>query len=303
MSSEKRPSILIGLIGAGIGKSLTPPMHEREGDMQGMRYIYKSVDMTEQKLGVEDLPDLLLAAQRMGFTGLNITHPCKQAVVALLDDLSETAARVGAVNTVVFSDGRCIGHNTDEWGFYESFRREIAADCLYDKILLLGVGGAGTAVAHALLGRTECCIEIYDTNEANADAVAKRLVELYGEGRAIVSDNIANSIGHSDGVINATPVGMASHPGSALDIGLLRPNLWVVDVVYFPMRTELINAAMRAGCTVMQGGGMAVYQAVRAFEIFTGVKPDAERMKAHFRSLLPPATIIEKNAEVAAIPQ
>src|SRR5918995_3657620 len=114
---------LVGLIGAGIQASRTPAMHEREGAEQGLRYIYKLIDLQALNLGVEALPDLLLAAERMGFAGLNITHPCKQAVIPLLHDLSEDARVLNAVNTVVLRDGRRIGHNPDWWGLAESFRR------------------------------------------------------------------------------------------------------------------------------------------------------------------------------------
>ncbi|MDH3282859.1 MAG: shikimate dehydrogenase, partial [Gammaproteobacteria bacterium] len=239
----KKPSILIGLIGSGIGKSLTPPMHEHEGEKQGMRYVYRIIDLEQLRLGVADLPDLLLAAERLGFNGLNITHPCKQAVVELLDELSEVAAKIGAVNTVMFSGGRRIGHNTDALGFFESFKEEIAATCRHDKILLLGVGGAGTAVAHTLLSQTDCRLEIFDVDAARGNSVVEYLREAYGTDRAAVADSVADSLARSDGVINATPVGMSHHPGCPLDSKLLRPALWVADVVYVPMETELMQAA------------------------------------------------------------
>jgi len=301
MNATNRPSILIGLIGSGIGSSLTPAMHEHEGDMQGLRYLYQKLDLDELQLGVADLPDLLLAAERMGFTGLNITHPCKQAVVELLDDLSDAAAKVGAVNTVVFSGGRRTGHNTDAWGFIESFKSEIAASCPHDRILQLGVGGAGTAIAHALMKRTGCTLEIFDIDHDRARAFVDHLTETYGQDRAVYSQGVAVSLERCDGLINATPVGMTGQPGCPLDPDLLRADLWVADVVYFPMETELVKAATKAGCTVMKGGGMAVLQAVRAFEIFTGIKPDIARMKAHFNSMIHPVETDRVNAEGVAV--
>jgi shikimate dehydrogenase len=286
MANHQQPSILIGLIGSGIGKSLTPQLHEHEGDHQGMRYLYRIVDLDELNLGIDDLPELVQAAERMGFTGLNITHPCKQAVVTLLDELSDVAAKIGAVNTVVFKDGRRIGHNTDAWGFMESFREEVAESCAHDRIVLLGAGGAGTAIAHALLKRTECVLEVSDIDQSRAATLVKRLASIYGAGRAVLIEDVDTSIGRADGVVNATPVGMALHPGCPLNPRLLRPRLWVADIVYVPIETELVLAATQAGCTVMRGGGMAVYQAVRAFEHFTGCRPDAARMKANFDALL-----------------
>ena len=151
MSSwDTRPAILAALIGSGIQASLTPALHEREGAEQALRYVYRLVDIERLGLGVEALPDLLRGAERMGFTGLNITHPCKQAVIPFLDELSEDARALGAVNTVVLRDRRRIGHNTDWWGFAEGFRRGLP-DVRRERVVQLGAGGAGAAVAHAAL--------------------------------------------------------------------------------------------------------------------------------------------------------
>ncbi|MEI7709989.1 MAG: shikimate dehydrogenase, partial [Rhodospirillales bacterium] len=96
-----RKSILVGLIGTGIQASRSPALHMQEGDAQGLSYQYKLVDLTELGLGTEALPDLLVAAERLGFDGLNITHPCKQAVIPYLHALSPDAQALGAVNTVL----------------------------------------------------------------------------------------------------------------------------------------------------------------------------------------------------------
>jgi len=115
-------STLIGLIGSGIQESLTPAMHEAEGSALGLRYIYRLINLTALHLPPEALPELLAAAERMGFNGLNITHPCKQAVLPLLHDLSDDARGIWAVNTVLLKDGRRIGHNTDASGFAAACR-------------------------------------------------------------------------------------------------------------------------------------------------------------------------------------
>src|SRR5271165_851241 len=145
-----KPSFLCGLIGQGIQASLTPTMHEHEGDAQGMRYTYKNLDLEPMGVGPEALAEVLLAAQRMGFAGVNVTHPCKQLVIPLLDELSPDARALGAVNTVVLRDGRRRGENTDWWGFAEAFRRNMGGVAL-GHVVQLGAGGAGAAVAHALL--------------------------------------------------------------------------------------------------------------------------------------------------------
>ncbi len=109
MSRNTPTAILAGLIGAGIQASRTPAMHEREGDAQGLRYLYRLIDLDPLQLDVNALPELLQAAERMAFTGLNITFPCKQAIIPLLDELSAEARGIGAVNTVVFKDDRLPG--------------------------------------------------------------------------------------------------------------------------------------------------------------------------------------------------
>ena len=134
------PARLIGLIGAGIQGSRTPPMHAREGAAQGLRYVYKRIDLEALRLGVDALPERLRAAERLGFDGVNVTHPCKQAVVPLLHELSDAARGPGAVNTVVLRGGRRVGHDTDGWGFAEAFRRALP-DVRRERVVLLGAGG------------------------------------------------------------------------------------------------------------------------------------------------------------------
>jgi shikimate dehydrogenase len=279
-----RPAILVGLIGAGIQASRAPALHEREGAEEGLRYIYRLIDLQVLNLGVEALPDLLSAAERMGFDGLNITHPCKQAVVPLLHDLSEDARALNAVNTVVLRDGRRIGHNTDWWGFAESMRRGLP-DAKRDHVVQLGAGGAGSAVALAALTLGVGRLTIVDTDRARADQVAANLSQRFGAGRAVAGVDLAAIVAEADGLINTTPVGMAKYPGLPLPAELLRPELWVAEIVYFPLETELLKRARALGCRTLDGGGMAVFQAVEAFRLITGITPDAERMLRHFASM------------------
>ena len=277
-------SYLVGLIGAGIGASRTPAMHEREADALGLRYLYRRIDLEALGLGVEALPELLRAAERMGFDGLNITHPCKQAVLPLLDELSDDARALGAVNTVLLRDGRRIGHNTDWSGFARAFERALP-EVAKTHAVQLGAGGAGAAVAHAALVLGIGEIAIFDIDPARAQALARRLAGRFGEGRAAAPDDLAAAMARADGLIHATPTGMASHPGLPLDETLLRPQHWVAEIVYFPLETELLRRARALGCRVMDGGGMAVFQAVEAFRLFTGIVPDADRVRRHFLAM------------------
>jgi shikimate dehydrogenase len=278
-------AVLVGLIGSGIQASRTPAMHEREGAAQGLAYVYKIIDLDTLRLSAAALPELLTAARRFGFAGLNITHPCKQAVIPLLDDLSPDARALGAVNTVVFGrDGRAVGHNTDWSGFAEAFRRTLP-DVARRRVVQFGAGGAGAAVAHALLTLGVDELSLVDTDRGRSERLAQDLCGRFGTGRARAADDTARAVRAADGIVNTTPLGMAKYPGMPLARELLRPELWVADIVYFPLETELLASARAIGCRTMGGGGMAVFQAADAFRLFSGREPDPERMIRHFESM------------------
>lgn len=279
-----KPRILAGLIGAGIQASRTPALHEQEGDAQGLRYLYQLIDLEALHLNINALPDLLDAAELMHFTGLNITYPCKQAVLALLDELSDEARGIGAVNTVVFKDGKRIGHNTDCLGFAEGFRRNLH-DVARERVVQMGAGGAGAAVAHALLAEGVQHLSIFDVDTARARDLVDNLAQRFGAGRAQVGNHLQNAMAEADGLVNTTPMGMAKLPGTPVPPALLRAELWVAEIVYFPLETELLRNARALGCRTLDGGNMAVFQAVKAFELFSGEAPDAQRMLAHFQNM------------------
>lgn len=277
-------SILAGLIGAGIQASRTPALHEHEGDAQGIRYLYRLIDIDALKMGLDDLPTLLNAAQHTGFTGLNITFPCKQAVIPLLDELSPEARGIGAVNTVVFENGKRIGHNTDCLGFAEGFRRGLS-DVARAQVVQMGAGGAGAAVAHALLIEGVEQLTIFDVDASRASALADNLNEHFPGNRASAGADLAAAMASADGLVNTTPMGMAKLPGMPVPKALLRAPMWVAEIVYFPLETELLREARALGCRTLDGGTMAVFQAVKAFELFSGAAADATRMQAHFSAM------------------
>ncbi|SMF05379.1 shikimate dehydrogenase [Trinickia caryophylli] len=289
MTSSMKRSYLVGLIGSGIGGSLSPAMHEEEARQLGINYVYRRIDLERIGRDGRALPDLLDAAQALGYDGLNITYPCKQAVIPLLDELTDDARALGAVNTVQLRDGRRIGHNTDWSGFKRAFERGLP-DVRPRRVVQLGAGGAGAAVAHAVMTMGTHDLALVDVDPARARALAAELQARFPDARVNAVDGspaiLADALAASDGLVHATPTGMAKHPGLPLPAELLHPRLWVADVVYFPIETALIRAAAALGCRTLTGGGMAVYQAVEAFEIFTGAAPDAERMFVHFQSLL-----------------
>jgi shikimate dehydrogenase len=281
---HQKPSVLVGLIGSGIAASRTPPMHEAAADAAGIRYLYKKIDLAELKLGAQALPELLTAAKRMGFDGLNVTHPCKQAILPLLDELSPDADALGAVNTVVIRNGRMIGHNTDWFGFAENFRRNKQGASL-GRVVQFGAGGAGSAVAFALMKLGVRELTIMDVDLAKAQNVVDGLSPRFVEGRLKVGQDVAAAVAAADGIVNATPIGMDKYPGTPLPTALLRPDLWVAEIVYFPPETALLRAARALGCRTVDGGGMAIFQGTEAFRLFTGISPDPDVFFATFASL------------------
>ncbi|OEV03544.1 shikimate dehydrogenase [Streptomyces nanshensis] len=283
---------LVGLLGAGIGPSLSPALHEREAERLGLRYVYRLIDLDApgaaggQGAVEERSAQLLGAARDVGFDGLNVTHPCKQAVVPHLDALAPQAEALGAVNTVVFDGGRAVGHNTDVTGFAASFARGLP-DAPVGEVVLLGAGGAGAAVAHALLGLGAGRLIVVDAEPERAAGLAAALRGHFGTGRARTAElrSAAALLADVDGLVHATPTGMAAHPGLPVPASALRPGLWVAEVVYRPLETALVGAARAAGCRVLDGGGMAVFQAADALRLFTGLQPETGRMLADFASL------------------
>lgn len=274
--------IRVGLVGASIQQSRSPFLHETEARALGLDLDYQLLDLKVMGVGPAALPDVLRQAEGEGYAGVNITHPCKQAVIPLLDHLAEDAAMIGAVNTVVFRNGQRYGYNTDEWGFRESFRRQMTGAPL-ERVLQIGAGGAGAATAHAMLELGTRRLSILDADSGRAQALADKMAVKFGAGRALVATDLEAAVRGAQGLVQATPVGMADHPGTPLPPALLRPDLWIAEVIYFPLETELLARARALGCRTIDGGGMAVFQAARAFELFTGVAPDPERMLRRFR--------------------
>jgi shikimate dehydrogenase len=282
-SASRDPNaIIVGLAGRGIEGSRSPVMHEREGHRLGLSYRYVSIDFDRLGLGDSEIGAMVQAASKLGFAGLNVTHPFKQAVISSLDALSPEADLIGAVNTVVMRDGQCVGHNTDSWGFAQSLRQSGPALPI-ERVVLFGAGGAGAAVAHALDQLGVDRLAIIDRDAERAEMLAGRL-RSRSERNIEASRDVEAEIADAQGVVNATPVGMASYPGTPFPPRLLSAGQWVADIVYFPERTALLRAAGEIGCRTIPGSGMAVYQAVRAFELFTDMKPDADAMIRHFEA-------------------
>ncbi|MBX5223212.1 shikimate dehydrogenase [Rhizobium sp. NLR8a] len=273
-----------GLIGSGIQASLTPAMHMEEGAAQGLDYDYELIDLIKLNASPADLPRLVADAEARGLAGLNITHPCKQLVIALLDELSPEARALGAVNTVVLKDNRRFGHNTDWWGFAESFRRGLPQADLSSAVQL-GAGGAGVATAYAILTLGLKRLTVFDREHERAVDLAETMSPLFTDASITAGGDLEAAMKAASGLIHATPTGMAKYPGTPLPPELLERRHWVAEIVYFPLETELLRQARQRGCRTLDGGGMAVFQAVGAFRVITGREPNAGRMLAHFKTM------------------
>lgn len=277
---------LVGLIGTNIGKSLSPFLHEDAFAAAGVIGHYHLMDVSV--LQGRRLEDLLAAARTAGFAGVNVTHPFKEAVIPLLDSVSAEAREIGAVNTVVFDkSGATTGHNTDCSGFRQAFLEALGEDAARDQaVLLLGGGGAGRAVAFALMSLGVATLKIFDRDTARATGLCADLILRFGAGRCELLADPEAAVASVAGIVNTTPVGMAGYAGVPLPTHLIQPAQFVADVIYTPIDTELVLAAQRKGCRTMNGGGMCVHQAADAFRHFTGWTADVERMRRRFASAL-----------------
>ncbi|MCP1196034.1 shikimate dehydrogenase [Acetobacter senegalensis] len=274
-------SWLCGLVGEGIVASRSPAMHEREAKNLGETLVYRIVDTAVWEGSASDLPAIFQWLKRFNYNGVNVTHPYKQAVIPLLDDLSDAASAIGAVNTVVFRDGKCVGHNTDWSGYAANFSRTLP-DASLKRVGQVGAGGAASAVGYALLtlGVTE--LKFFDVDKGRANALAERLQKLFPDAHVSAESRVEDVIIGASGVVQTSPIGMSSHPGVPFSPDILSSEQWFSEVIYFPRETELLAQARAKGCPTVSGVGMAVFQAADAFELFTDLKPDRERMLKEF---------------------
>lgn len=269
--------ILSGLLGRSILASRSPELHEKEAQAQGMALRYDLYDFSARGWADSDLPLVLKRLQDQGYSGFNVTYPFKQAVVSLLDELDETAVSVGAVNTVSIRNGKLYGFNTDMAGFRDSVAEGLP-DVALGNVVQLGAGGAGAAVANALLSLGVGTLQLVDVDEDRARLLAEDLASRFTSARIIARTPDAVETAVADGIVNATPIGMNGKPGMPIGEAAVEARHWVADIIYFPPETELLRLARQRGCRTINGIGMVIGQAARAFEIITGHVADRRRM-------------------------
>ncbi|MFZ2155874.1 MAG: shikimate dehydrogenase [Bradyrhizobium sp.] len=275
---------LAGLLGAPIAQSAAPAMHERAAEALDLRCHYQLIEVAGAER--EQLKMLLEGVRRLGFAGINVTFPYKEAVLDLLDELSPDATLIGAVNTIIVRDGRLIGHNTDTTGFARAVTPLVTASP-HGAVAVIGAGGVGKAIAFALAGLGVPELRIFDSDHAKAAQLAARLEgqEKIGA-KASVTPSIEDALHGVTGVVNASPVGMLPSVDTPVPDNLLHAGLWVADAVYSPLWTPLLTAAKAKGARVMTGRELAIYQAADAFELFTGLAPSTSEIGIAFDAVM-----------------
>ncbi|MBR0716597.1 shikimate dehydrogenase [Bradyrhizobium liaoningense] len=281
--SQRRPAapkkLLTGLIGAPIAHSASPAMHERAAEALGLRGHYQLIEVAGADAA--GLRMMLEGVRRLGFAGVNVTFPYKEAVVPLLDELAPAAAAMGAVNTVVVRDGRLIGHNTDTTGFARAVAPLLRPSG--NAVAVIGAGGVGKAIAFALANSGVTDIRIFDSEPARAANLASLLQKSTG---VVATADLDAALRGATGFVNATPVGMLPDRGMPVPPAMLHDRIWVADAVYSPLITPLLSAAQATGARIMTGRELAIYQAADAFELFTGLAPSTDVMGDAFDGVM-----------------
>ena len=272
-----------GLLGTPVKHSISPLMHNESFRQLGLDFVYLCFDV-----GEEQLETAVAGLKAAGIAGFNLTMPCKNRMAQLCDELSPAASLIGAVNTVVHTDGKLIGHNTDGIGFWRS--AEEAGFSVPDKtVTLMGMGGAATAIAvqAALDGVKELNIFARPTSRFWNRAVTltdslnqqtSTYVRLFEQQDTTA---LKHALDTSDLLVNGTSVGMAPHTDATIlpDVSPLHPELTVADVIYNPRETLLLRQAKEAGCKTFNGMYMLLYQGAEAFRLWTGQEMPVEHIK------------------------
>jgi len=266
-----------GIIGDPVEHSLSPPMHAAAYDESGVEAVYHRFRVEEG--GVQEAVE---GAAALGFDGLNVTVPHKEAVASLPTvELEPVAERIGAVNTLDFGDDGIRGYNTDAFGALRAIERETDVDG--DRVVLVGAGGAARAIAFELAANG-ATVAIANRTESKAESLAEEVSEV-GAAGGYGLDVLGDVVPDADIVVNATTVGMEEDV-SPVPAELLREHHVVFDAVYTPLRTRLLRDAEEAGATTVDGAWMLVHQGAEAFEIWTGSDAPAEAMNTALREEL-----------------
>ena len=266
--------IRLGLIGDNIAASRSPALQRACGVLTGIEVSY---DLFIPPLMGLDFAAVLDACRADGLAGVNVTLPYKERVVAHLAVADRSVAHVGACNTVRFVQAGATGSNTDHSGFIATYRAAFA-DAPPGRVVLLGAGGVGRAIAFALVTLGAAALVIVDTAADKAAALAAAVNAAAD--RAVATTGGLEALEEADGVVNATPLGMVGYGGSPVPADAFPRARWAFDAVYTPVDTRFSQQAVAAGAAFVSGYELYIHQGIDAFEIWTGRRPPLPALRA-----------------------
>lgn len=276
---------LTGLFGYPVSHSISPRIHNAAFRASGLNFCYLAFEVHPR-----DLKTALAGSGVLGMAGLNITIPHKEEVISFLDEISEEARLIGAVNTISFEGGRSKGFNTDGAGFISALREEKNFSVSAKSVSVIGAGGAGRAIAVQSAREGAARISITDLDDKKARDLSRWVNSRFRNEPAsafkVGAVEAERILGESELVVDATPVGLRESDPPSFDPALIASSALVVDLVYNPPRTALLRYVEKRGVEGMNGLGMLVHQAARSWEIWTGRKAPLEVMKDAARSAL-----------------
>lgn len=263
---------VVGLFGYPVEHSLSPIMQNAAFNYQGLDYCYVAF-----LVHPELLKEAVNSIRALNLTGVNVTIPHKENVIPFLDQISEEASIIGAVNTIKNENGTLIGYNTDGKGFMKSL--EEANIIVKNKnVLIIGCGGASRAIGYYLCTEASS-VYLYDIDKEKVNSLKAHLNKLKGNVHILenISEQNKHIISSIDIIINATPLGLKTDDPLPIDINLLNKDHIVCDLIY--KDTPLLKEALKKGCKTINGLGMLLWQGVFAYEIWTGIKPPVDIMR------------------------
>ena len=276
----------LGLLGNGISKTQSKKLHELIGNLYNIDAIYHLVDLEEKsKKEKVDIKEELLRCEKENFNGVNITHPYKIEAFNCVDVMEDFPKGLTSVNTAVFKDGKILADNTDYLGFMQAYK-SIRKDKKPGKVLMLGAGGVGLAIAFGLLKLEAEEIIIHDMNEDLKNSLLETLISIGVNARALKGDLI-NEMKNMDGLVNATPLGMFQYPGCAFPKEGFGGQKWSFDAVYTPLNTEFLKLCKKNNIETISGFKLFIYQGIEAFKRFSGVDVDANFIEEKFLEKYP----------------
>ena len=278
-------TIKLGLLGNNLGRSRAKNLHELLGELHGLDVTYQPMDLIHSDPPVSIARELE-RCKNEGFRGVNVTHPYKVEAFAHITTMPGFPEGLTSVNTVLFADEGLLADNTDFSGCCQAFRHQFGSDFKPGRVLMLGAGGVGVAIAFALkqFGVEELVVK--DLNEDTSSALVAQL-SASGMSVRLPHGDLLAEMQQADGLVNATPVGMFQYPGNPFPEGGFKDQRWAFDAVYTPENTEFLDMCRRRGIETLSGFYLFLFQGLDAFKHFTGITADAGAVEPAFLRRFP----------------